>query len=872
MSQPRHNLDRAKPDRAGGGVYLALLLVVCAGGLAPATVGADLSAARGLWLTGQYADCAVAAAGALRERRDAEEWSLLLAESLAAMGRYAEAGSAITNGLAKEPGSVRLRWLAREVLPMNGQAARAAQMVREIPGLVSSRAFAYRRVPDLVVYGQAALRGGADPKLVLERVFDTAKKVDPTAREVYLAGGELALDKHDFALAARWFQEGLQKLPDDPDLHFGLARAYAPSQAAGMLASLEEALKRNTNHCGSLLLLADHEIDAEDYDEAARTLGRVRALNPWHPEAWAYLAVIAHLQNQPAKEQTAREMALKFWPTNPRVPHLIGHKLSQAYRFAEGAAMQRQALKFDPDYLPAKAQLSQDLLRLGEEDEGWRLAEEVQRQDGYDVTALNLVTLRDTLAGFQTLTNDHFVVRMTATEAALYGARVLELLEQARTRLGARYGLELPRPVQIEIFAEQKDFAVRTFGLPENNGFLGVCFGNVITANSPATRPGHPFNWESMLWHEFTHVITLTLTHNKMPRWLSEGISVYEERQANPAWGERLLPKYREMILDGELTPVAHLSGAFLTPPSAAHLQFAYYESSLVVEFLVGRFGAAKLQAILHDLGEGADINQAIAQHTVPLPEIEKAFAAFAQEKAEQLAPGLDWEKPALETLSGGSEDLAWTLWAKPRPNNFYVLMRQGQQLMEARDWAGAAPVWQRLVDLYPDFTGPDSAYRQLAEAHRELGETNQERQAWARLAAQDDEAMDAYLRSMQLAAAAGDWPAALLNARRYLAVNPLVATPYRFLAQASEATGDSATAIGAYRSLIRLDPPNPAEIHFLLARQLHRAGDPGARRQVLQALEDAPRYRDALRLLLEIDSAVPPAATAAVETPETSK
>lgn len=872
MCQLLQTLDRVRPDRAGGGVCLTLLLAGLLSGLAQSAAGADLSAARSLFVAGQYADAAVAAEGALRDRRDAEEWSLLLAESLTAMGRYAEAYSAITNGLAREPGSVRLRWLAGEVFPFNGQAAKAAGMVRDITRLVPSRPYAYRSVPDLIVYGQAALRAGADPKRVLERVFEAAKKVELNAREVYLAGGELALEKHDFALAAKWFQEGLQKLPDDPDLHFGLARAYAPSQPAAMLASLEEALKRNTNHIGSLLLLADHQIDAEDYDEATQTLGRVRAVNPRHPEAWAYLAVIAHLRSRPAEEQAARAMALKFWPANPRVPHLIGRKLSQKYRFAEGAALQRQALQFDPDYLPAKAQLSEDLLRLGQEAEGWKLAEEVQLKDGYDVTALNLVTLHDTLAKFATLTNDHFVVRMSPAEAALYGARALELLEQARTRLGAKYGLELPRPVHVEIFAEQKDFAVRTFGMPENNGFLGVCFGNVITANSPATRPGHPFNWESMLWHEFTHVITLTLTRNKMPRWLSEGISVYEERQANPAWGEHLLPKYRQMILDGELTPVAHLSGAFLTPSSAAQLQFAYYESSLVVEFLVERFGAEALRAILHDLGDGAETNQAIAKHTASMAEIEKAFAAFARQKAEALAPGLDWEKPALEAMLGGAEDLAWTVWAKPRPNNFYVLMRQGEHLMEAQNWAAAVPVWQRLVDLYPDFTGPDSAYRPLAEAYQHLGRTNEERQAWVRLAEKDDEAVDAYLRSMQLAAAAGDWPAVILNARRYIAVNPLVAPPYRFLAEASEATGDAAEAIGAYRALLQLDPPNPAEVHFRLARQLHRVGDPAARRQMLLALEDAPRYRDALRLLLEIDAAVAPAATAAVETPEASR
>jgi tetratricopeptide (TPR) repeat protein len=141
-----------------------------------------------------------------------------------------------------------------------------------------------------------------------------------------------------------------------------------------------------------------------------------------------------------------------------------------------------------------------------------------------------------------------------------------------------------------------------------------------------------------------------------------------------------------------------------------------------------------------------------------------------------------------------------------------------------------------------------------LGRVHRELGETNEERQVLAKLAEGDDAATDAYLRLMELFAAAEDWPAVLLNARRYLAVNPLVTPPHRFLAQAGEQTGDTQAAIQAYRAWLELEPADPAEVHFRLAQALHRAGDPAARRQVLEALEEAPRYRAALELLLKLN------------------
>ena len=137
------------------------------------------------------------------------------------------------------------------------------------------------------------------------------------------------------------------------------------------------------------------------------------------------------------------------------------------------------------------------------------------------------------MAKFQTLTNRDFIVRMSAKEAPIYGEKVLALLDRAKSNVCAKYGIELEKPTTVEIFPDQKDFGVRTFGMPGNPGYLGVCFGPVITANSPAAQAGHPANWQAVLWHEFCHVVTLQMTKNKMPRWLSEGISVYEAMMAS---------------------------------------------------------------------------------------------------------------------------------------------------------------------------------------------------------------------------------------------------------------------------------------------------------------------------------------------------
>ena len=813
----------------------------------------DLDEARQLLRTGKYAEVAQAAQEAAAQNLPTEEWALLQTQALMATGKYPEALAALGQAMQRFPLSLRLRLLGYDVLRANGHAAQAKELFDQLDQLAGRREWAYRQPADRVAIGRAALIAGVDPKVVLDTFFDPVKKSAPEFRESYLASGELALVKSDFALAGRVFEAAAKKFPDDPDIQFGIARAFASSDAEAISDALAQTLKLNPNHTGARLLLADRAIDSEQYEQAGELIGDALAINPALPEAHALRAVLAHLRADAKAEKQAREAALKFWPANPAVDWQIGTKLSRKYRFAESADHQRQALKFDPAYIPAKMQLAQDLLRLGQDDEGWKLVDEVQKADPYDVVAFNLTTLHDRIAKFQTLKSEHFLLRMDPQEAAIYGQDALALLEKAHAILTKKYGLELKQQTIVEIFPDQKDFAIRTFGLPGGQGYLGVCFGRLITANSPAARPGSSANWQAVLWHEFCHVVTLTLTKNKMPRWLSEGLSVYEERQQRGNWGEKMQPRYRAMILGEDLTPVSQLSGAFLKPKTPAHLGFAYYESSLVVEWLVERFGLEKVKRILGDLARGVEINEAIAAHAQPIAKIDAEFAERAKALAKAVGPALDWAKPKPADVAN---DAAIAQFVAKNPNNFEALRAQAMKHLQAKEWEAAKVPLKKLIELYPNQHDANSAYSLLAQAHRALKETDAELAVLNKIAELCPDAPDAFARLMELATQRKDWPDVLANAARYAAVNPLSSLPHRAEAEASEALGKKPVAIAAYRTVLKLDPENPADIHYRLARLLHENKDPAAKREVLLALEEAPRFRAALKLLLEIDGA----------------
>lgn len=828
----------------------ALPLVLVAGLFANLSA-ADLAETNQLFRSGKYAECIGSCEKAIAENDFSENYRLLKVRSEMELGRYEEALKSFDEALTRFPYSLQLRWLGREVCQFNRQPERAAGLDVEITQMIQQAPWRYSDAVNQVVVGRFYLSQGIDPKKVLDSVYNVIKKRQPTYVETFLASGELALEKSDFALAAEAFQQAIKLDVGEPAAHFGLARAFAPSDSEKAEVAIKTALKWNPQHVPSLLLVAEEQIDAERYDDAEQTLTQVTQINPHQPRALAFRAVISHLKNQADSEKFNRLAAHRHWPTNPEVDHLIGKKLSQKYRFAEGEKYQRQALAMSENYLPAKMQLAQDLLRLGQEEEGWKLADEAYNADGYNVVAHNLVTLQESIAKFRTIEADGFLLRMDAREAEIYGQRVLALLQRARRELCPKYDVELKQPVIVELFPRQQDFAIRTFGLPGGAGFLGVCFGTVITANSPASQTSSPTCWEATLYHEFCHVVTLNKTNNKMPRWLSEGISVYEEGQADKTWGQAMNPKYREMLLGDEFVPISKLSGAFLNPKSPLHLQFAYFESALAVEYLIQKYGLDTLKRVLVDLGAGMPVNESLTRYAGSLDSLDTDFATYARKQASDLAPDADWSTPELPRRATSATISAWLA---DHPNNYTGLVRLARQLMSESKWDEAKTTIAHMRKLYPQDDTASGGLSLLSEVHRELKDTAAERQTLEHLAALTDDDVDVFARLIELATKSEDWSAVKKYADRWLAVNPLMPVPHRAASAAAEALHEDATAIESYQALLLLQPFDPAEVHLKLATILQRTGElPLAKRHALLALEETPRFRAAHERLLAI-------------------
>ncbi|WP_254507990.1 tetratricopeptide repeat protein [Anatilimnocola floriformis] len=845
------------------------LLLFFASSFAASATAADLAEAAQSFRTGNYAECIASASELVAQNEYHEPAWMLKIQAEMETGKYADAAKSLDAALAKLTYSVQLRWVGRDVCRHTQQLERVEKFDEEIKALLVQSPWRYSDIASQLIVGRWMLSQRTDPKQVLTKIYNDAKKRMPSNVDIWLAIGDLALDKYDYQLAGEAFQQAVKLDATSAEAHFGVSQAFAPSDSKKAEAAVLKALDINTQHVKSLLFIANEHIDSERYDDADKVLLQVAAINPQHPRGLAYRAVIAHLQNKLAVEKQLRAAALKSWPTNPEVDHLIGRKLSQKYRFTEGSAYQRQSLKFDEKYLVAKTQLAQDLLRLGKEEEGLKLAEEVNASDGYNVLAHNLVTLQEHLAKFRTLEADGFQVRMDAREADIYGQRVLELLSRAKKDLCAKYKITLDQPVIVEMFPRQQDFAIRTFGMPGGAGFLGVCFGTVITAPSPASQTTTPAFWEATLWHEFCHVVTLTKTKNKMPRWLSEGISVYEEGLADATWGQAINPKYREMLLGDDLTPVSKLSGAFLSPPSAAHLQFAYFESALVIKFFVEKYGRDKLEHVLVDLSVGMPINESLNRYTGSLATFDAEFAKYAREYANAMAPKADWATPELPRRATAE---VITAYLKDHPNNYAALQRLAVTQATTKDFAAAKTTLKKMLELFHEDASSGGPYAALAHIYKEEKDAAAEKAALIKLASLSANDLDGLLRLCELTADAGEWKETEKYALRAIAVNPLLPAVHRQAARSAEQAKNYALAADSYRALLLLEPFDTAELNFQLATALQKQGKlPEAKLFALRALEETPRYRAAQQLLLELVTAVPTTPPPATKAPADS-
>lgn len=664
--------------------------------------------------------------------------------------------------------------------------------------------------------------------------------------------GDMFLEKHQNADALRSYRAALEADPGWIAAHLGLARTIpdlVDMDQAEVAASIETARKLAPAHPDVWLLTAEHELHEEDKSAVAAALDRVAAVRPGTAEESAYRAALAYAEGRTADVDTALAQAMAVNPLFGRGFRIMGEQAERLYRFDDAVAFARRATTVDPEDPEGFAKLGTYLMRAGEETAARQALETAFKMDPFNGATYNLLLSLDLVDGFESVPSGEFIFKFAKDEAAVLKAYALPLADRAYKTFAARYGFTPKGPILVEVFSKHDDFAVRTHGFGGIEFALGACFGRVITMASPKARPPGTFSWQATLWHEIAHVFSLQASNYRVPRWLTEGISVFEEHRYNKAWGREMALEYARALAANRTFGVKGLPNAFQRPRDIA---LAYFEASLLTEHLVAQHGDEGLRRLLAAYAGGAKDVEAFAKaFSQTVDEVEASFKAFIDKEYGALSKAMADPRPPDERAAPLSLEGARALAAKA-PGSYLAQWSLGRALAESGAVEEAKTALDRAVALAPMASGDESPRALLADLATTRGDAAEARRQWRELLAWDHDNLTAARRLAVLAREAGDAANEDFALRVVADVDPYDVEAHTQLARRALATKDYAIALTELQAVLALGPVNRAETHADLAETylgLDRKDE--AKAEALKALEQAPTFARAQDLLL---------------------
>ncbi len=760
------------------------------------------------------------------------------ASGLVQRGRYPEAERLLAGPAAAAPGSDAALELGRLQLYLG----RRGEGTRTLERLQATSA--QNSVADLVRLGVAARLLG-DVRQANDD-FRRASALAPGGVTVHVEWGELFLEKYNVQEALNSFQAAIMAAPDDVRAQLGLARVLLEQDPPAAKAAVERALAVNPGYVPGHLLLAEMALDDRRRDDARASIAKALAVNPISLEARTLEAAIAFLEARPADVEARVADILKINPRYGEVYRVVGDHAARNYRFAEAAELVRKALVLDPESSRAQADLGMHLLRTGDEPGARRALDAAFKTDPYDVVTYNLLRMMDTLQTFVTITDGDVIMRLHPDEAAVMREYAMPLAKEALATLATRYGFTPKGPILIEMFPKHDDFAVRNVGLPGMIGALGACFGSVVTVDSPRARKPGEFNWQPTLWHELAHVITLQMSNNRVPRWLTEGISEWEETRARPHWGREMEVTFAQALEAKKTLTLKDLNDGFTNPRL---ITLAYYEASLLVDHLVAVYGEPALHTLLRAYGRGLETEPALQEaFHATLDQIQSSFDAALEKRFAATRRALrSPEVPKEATVD------ALRALVQANPDAFVLRMRLAQELRKAGDVPGAIRELERAGQLLPAATGEGNPHGVIAALALERKDTARAIQAFEAYLKANTDDVDAARKLASLVVPLGDAARTTAAYERVVELDPFDATAQTSVGRLAMQRKDSARALRAFRAALASSPTDRAAAHLDLGQAYLASGDRvQAKREALAALEIAPSFEGAQDLLLQ--------------------
>jgi tetratricopeptide (TPR) repeat protein len=632
--------------------------------------------------------------------------------------------------------------------------------------------------------------------------------------------GMLSLDYGYPDQAEGDFEKALEIKKDDPHALLGMAMAAAELYEGKAAELAHKALEADPKLVDAQALLARLALEDSNNTLASEEARKAIAMDPNCVQAKAVLASLDWLAD---KKDTPWD------PHDARGYLTVGHFFMLNRRYEEAIAYYRKAIALDPNLYPARSELGINLMRLGQNDEAYRQLENCFDNGFKNLPTTNTLKLMSSYDRFTTFKTDSTILVLAKKEADLLHPYFQSEMERDIAAYEKKYRMKLTRPVQVEVYPDHEDFAVRTLGMP-GLGALGVTFGYVVAMDSPSGRPPGSFHWASTMRHELSHVFTLTMTGSHVPRWFTEGLAVHEETAASPEWGDRLGLDEIAALKNHQLLPVTGLDRGFVHPVAPPQIVVSYFQAGKICDYIDEHWGWDTLLAMLHDYAANAETGDVIRKELKIEPaEFDKRFLAWLDPQVKTQVEHFDEWKEGMKTVH-----------AALAKKDYDAVLRDGP----------------RLRDDYPDYVEAGNLYEALARAYTEKGDqaaATRQLDRYVHIGGRDPETIK--LLARQLVDAGRPKEAAeVLDRLNY--IYPEDREMHQMLGGLWFDAGNAPGAIREFGAVLADKPLDPAQAHYDLARAYHLNHQTDrAKDEVLAALEIAPGFRPAQKLLLQLSA-----------------
>lgn len=606
----------------------------------PEQANALLAKARLQLLTGRYAEAVKTAnrAAPLGKKVKLEAVSIV-AEALAAQGKVKEAIEALKD-VTNEDGAHRARLVLGELLIRMGKRGEASIPLHRITN-------AYTEEPDETATEQITTTDAAG-LVIVARAADllrVPKEAEYAFQKAEAAGAKknvdsllwfanLFLDNYDPGNAGSCVADAVKIAPHDPRVHIAMARVKLDNSMdfAAAESEVAQALEVNPNLVAAYAIRAGLALRTMDITAADAAIAKGLAVDPTDLELLSMKAATRYLADDLPGYESIKKQVLTLNPQYSTFFQIVAEYAEWEHRYEDIVKMMEEAITIDAQDMKAYATLGLNKIRLGDDVGGLAALNKSRKKDKRNIRAYNTIGLfEDTIPlEYSTTDGTRFRIRYHKSEKAILERYVPKMLDQAWDSMVKRYGFTPKTPVSIELYADSKDFSIRTSGLP-NVGIQGVCFGQSLAALSPGAGP---FNWGNVLWHELGHVFAIQQSKNHVPRWFTEGLSEYETIIARPEWRREEEPALFAGLKGGRIPPLDGFNRAFTHVDSVSDVTMAYYAASQLVVFMSETYGFAKVVDMLPRWGKGQRTPEVVQGALgVSHEEVDKQFRLWLKKR-----------------------------------------------------------------------------------------------------------------------------------------------------------------------------------------------------------------------------------------------